>query len=296
MSNCDKLINQAINANCETPALITGLEDIAVLINRADIDFSGIDLSVVPHAPFASIPFLSGKSGFMVKQINDSFKGTKSEMQKSRFRNNFHNSFNFMVFDKLGQPVTGSTAVATVTVTGGANNYVVGDLLYLGDCTTGKGTLGNQAIVKVTALVGAAGTAISTVALVYGGSGYTAALMTTTTNSVLGTGATITVATLTTSVTPVATTSMINQLANGRFVVVYQNRTKNVLGDINYEIMGLYRGLKVSKLETDRYNEETNGAWIVEMDEEGVAEGPIPFASTTRALTDAAFNALCVMY
>ena len=296
MPNCDKLINQAINANCETPALITGIEDIAVIINRADIDFSGIDLSVVPHAPLASIPFLSGKSGFMVKQINDSFKGTKSEMQKSRFRNNFHNSFNFIVFDKLGQPVTGSTAVATVTVTGGANNYVVGDLIYLGDCTTGKGTLGNQAIVKVTGLVGVAGTAISTVALVYGGSGYTAALMTTTTNSVQGTGATITVATLTTSVTPVATTSMINQLANGRYVVVYQNRTKNVLGDINYEIMGLYRGLKVSKLEIDRYNEETNGAWIVEMDEEGVAEGPIPFASTTRALTDAAFSALCVMY
>ena len=293
MSNCDKYINQAINANCETPALITGLEDIAVLINRADIDFTGIDLSVVPHAPFASIPFLSGKSGYMIKQINDSFKGTKSEMQKSRFRNNFHNSFNFMVFDKLGQPVTGSTAVATFTVTGAGANYVVGDLLYLGDCTIGKGTLGNQAVLRIATLTGSG---VATATLLYGGSGYTAALMTTTTNSVLGAGATITVATLATSLTPVATTAMINQIANGRFVVVYQNRTKNVLGDINYEIMGLYRGLKCSKLEIDRYNEETSGAWIVEMDEEGVAEGPIPFASTTRALTDAAFNALCVMY
>jgi len=69
MPNCDKLINEAINAGCSTPALITGLEDIAVIINRDDIDFSGIDLSSIPHAPLASIPLKAGRTGFMVKQI-----------------------------------------------------------------------------------------------------------------------------------------------------------------------------------------------------------------------------------
>lgn len=193
MANCDKLITQGLNGSCGTPVLIAGLEDVAVIINRDDIDLSGVDFSSVPHGPM-TLTMKATKKGFKVSQLNDSFKGTMIELEKGRFRSKFKNKFSCVLFDKLG------------------------------------------------------------------------------------------------GVTP--TSKLISELSNGRFVVVYENKTKNTLGDINYEMMGLYKGLKVAKMTRDIYDEETDGAWLIDFEESGVPEPPITFYTTSLSATKAAFEAL----
>ena len=288
MPNCDKLINEAINAGCSTPALITGLEDIAVIINRDDIDFSGIDLSSIPHAPLASIPLKAGRTGFMVKQINDSFKGTKSELEKKRFRSNRKNTFAFVVFDDLGVAPGVNTSISTLTLGVGGIGYAVGDILKVVESG-----VTNYATIKVTAVSGGV---ITTWTYLSAGLGYTAGAKTTLALTGAGSGCTFTAATLKTSPTPYSTDALINQLDNGRFVVVYQKRTKNIAGDIEYKVMGLYRGLEAVKSTTDYYDEETNGATPYELVEEGAPEGPIAFYTTSKAATDSAFQSLAAIY
>ena len=193
MANCDKLITQGLNGSCGTPVLIAGLEDVAVIINRDDIDLSGVDFSTTPHGPM-TLTMKATKKGFKVTQLMDSFKGTMTELEKGRFRAKFKNKFACILFDKLG------------------------------------------------------------------------------------------------GVTP--TTQLLSQLSNGKFVIVYENKTKNTAGDINYEIMGLYRGMRVSKMTRDIYDEETDGAWLIEFEEVGTPEPPITFYATSLATTKAAFDAL----
>jgi hypothetical protein len=193
MANCDKLIAQGVNASCGTPVLIAGLEDDAIIINRDDIDFAAVDFSTVPHGPM-TLTMKTLKKGFKVKQLNDSFKGTGTELEKGRFKAKFKNKFSCVLFDKLG----GATPTA----------------------------------------------------------------------------------------------ALINQIANGRFVVVYENKTKNILGDINYEIMGLYKGLRAAAMKTDKYDEELEGAWTIELEESGVPEPPVTFWITSTSATKAAFEAL----
>lgn len=290
MASCDKYIVQAINANCSGVAQVSGLEDIAVIINRDDIDFSTIDFSQQPMAPLAAIPFKSAKKGFMIKQVNDSFKGTKSEFVKARFRNNRKNSFAFVVIDEQGVPVGGTTGIASLTLTSGGTGYAVGDIVAING-----GTSGNLALVKVTAITG--GGIISTFSYVRAGSGYsTGSGIATTAQTGTGSGFVVTIATLTAASVPKSTSDLINALDNGRFVVVFQRRTKNAAGDIEFKIMGLYRGLKVVKSEIDYYNEDTQGCPEYLLEEENVPEGPIPFAASSRAATYAAFQALCDMY
>lgn len=193
MANCDKLIAQGLNSNCGIPVLIAGLEDNAVIINRDDIDLSGVDFSSIPHAPM-TLTMKSLKKGFKVMQLNDSFKGTGTELEKGRYKAKFKNKFSCVLFDKLG----GATPTA----------------------------------------------------------------------------------------------ALISQIANGRFVVVYENKTKNILGDINYEIMGLYKGLRATAMKTDKYDEETEGAWVIELEESGVPEPPVTFWLTSLVATKAAFDSL----
>lgn len=289
MANCDKFINQAINVSCGTPVLISGLEDIAVLINRDDIDFSTIDMSSSPMAALAAIPFKSGKKGYMVKQIMDSFKGTKSELQKARFRATRKNTFAFVLFDDLGLPVSGTTGVSVIALTNGGTGYLLNDII-----TIGGGTIGNQARIKVT---GVAGTVVTTWSYVTAGSGYAVlAGVACPVSTGTGSGFVCAITTLTAATVPPATNVLMNQIDNGRFVAIYKKRTGNAAGDISYKIMGLHRGLKAAKGDIDYFDEETAGAVPYILEEENVPEAPLTFASTSKALTEAAFNALCDMY
>lgn len=66
--------------------------------------------------------------------------------------------------------------------------------------------------------------------------------------------------------------NIIDGLANGEFVVVFENRFKNMNkentpGDSTFQIMGYYQGLRASTLENNKYSEDTDGGWNVLLQE-----------------------------
>lgn len=90
---------------------------------------------------------------------------------------------------------------------------------------------------------------------------------------------------------------VIDGIANGRFVVVYENRYKNGIkavtpGDSTFEVMGWERGLKATKIESIKYDEDTAGAWVIELKEEGAPRPPLSFYSASAAATRSAFDSL----
>ena len=287
MADCNKIIAQAINASCQSVNLVAGLEDIAILFNRDDIDFSSLDLASVPHAPLTTIPLKAGKKGYMVKQIADSFKGTKSEFVKSRFRSKRKNIFAFVLFDDLGQPTAATTGIATLVLNSGGNGYAVGDILNIV-----QAGITNFATIKVTTVAAGVITAWS---YINAGSGYGTGASTTTAFTGTGSGCTFTSATLKAATLPQSSDALINQLDNGKFVALYQKKTKNASGDIEFKVAGLYNGLKTTKAPIDYFDEEMAGAVPYEM-EADEPEAPIAFYSTSRTVTLAAFNSLCDMY
>lgn len=65
---------------------------------------------------------------------------------------------------------------------------------------------------------------------------------------------------------------IIDGLANGEFVVIFENKFKNVNkegtpGDSTFQIMGWYQGLKATELSCDKYSEDTEGGWNVVLTE-----------------------------
>ena len=62
--------------------------------------------------------------------------------------------------------------------------------------------------------------------------------------------------------------NIVDPLANGEFVVIYENKFKNLQkvgtpGDSTFQIAGYYQGLKAETLENNKYSEDTEGGWNV---------------------------------
>lgn len=66
--------------------------------------------------------------------------------------------------------------------------------------------------------------------------------------------------------------NVIDNLANGKFVIVLENSYKGLnkdtnKGDAAFQIYGFNQGLVASAIENDKYSEDTNGGWLVTMQE-----------------------------
>lgn len=73
---------------------------------------------------------------------------------------------------------------------------------------------------------------------------------------------------------------IIDGLATGEFVVIYENKFKNLnkevnAGDSAFQIVGYYQGLKASTLENDKYSEDTEGGWNVVLTETKVPKSAL---------------------
>jgi hypothetical protein len=92
---------------------------------------------------------------------------------------------------------------------------------------------------------------------------------------------------------------VIDGLASGKFVVVFENKYKNLKasanpGDSTFQIMGLLQGLVAATLENDKYSDDTQGGWNVVLTETGVPEAATFFYDTSLAVTRGKFEALTV--
>ena len=195
MATCDALIGRDITPNCSNP-LVRGLEDSAIIINRDDIDFDSCTFDSTNKNQLKTLVMKTGKKGYTLKQLNESFAGTGSVMVKGTYKNRFDSNFNFLISDN--------------------DTQVKEDII---------------------------------------------------------------------------------DLANGSFLVVYENKHKNLSkastpGDSVFEVMGFDSGLKAESIEELKYDEETQGGWLISLKETGSGRPALSWFNTNIATTRAAFVAL----
>ncbi|NDW10130.1 hypothetical protein [Dysgonomonas sp. 520] len=90
---------------------------------------------------------------------------------------------------------------------------------------------------------------------------------------------------------------IIDSLANGEFVVVYENKYKGLQkstnkGDATYQIVGYYQGLKASTLENDKYSDDTEGGWNVVLTETKSPKSALFLYAGNAADSEKAFQSL----
>ena len=90
---------------------------------------------------------------------------------------------------------------------------------------------------------------------------------------------------------------VIDMLANGEFVVIFENKYKNVNkattpGDSTFQIMGYYQGLRATTLENNKYSDETEGGWNVVLQETKVPKSALFYYDTDIETTRTAINSL----
>ena len=91
--------------------------------------------------------------------------------------------------------------------------------------------------------------------------------------------------------------NIIDALANGEFVVVYENKFKNMHkastpGDSAFQVVGWYQGLKASTLENNKYSEDTEGGWNVVLQETKSPKSGLFLFNTDYDTTRTAFEKL----
>lgn len=67
---------------------------------------------------------------------------------------------------------------------------------------------------------------------------------------------------------PDVSKNIIDQLANGQFVFVLENKFAGSDGKNTFEIYGLEVGLTASALDDDKYSDDTEGGWLCTLQEE----------------------------
>lgn len=90
---------------------------------------------------------------------------------------------------------------------------------------------------------------------------------------------------------------IIDGLANGEYVVILENKAKNLLkeenpGDSAFQIYGYYQGLKAAEISNDKYSEETEGGWSVSLQETKVPKSALFYFKTDYETTKTAIDTL----
>lgn len=85
---------------------------------------------------------------------------------------------------------------------------------------------------------------------------------------------------------------VIDGLANGTFVLILKNRHKGTDGKAEYQVYGYYQGLKASALTNEKYSEDTDGGWLVTLQETGAPKSALFYFNTSSATTATQYQTL----
>lgn len=91
---------------------------------------------------------------------------------------------------------------------------------------------------------------------------------------------------------PDVCSNVIDQLANGRFVFIFENKYRGKDDKNTFEIYGLEQGLVASEISSDKYSEDTDGGWSVTLIEENAVSSGIFLFSESVTATRAAISSL----
>ena len=84
---------------------------------------------------------------------------------------------------------------------------------------------------------------------------------------------------------PEVVQNIINQLANGTFVVVLENKFAGRDGKNTFEVYGFEAGLSATALDDDKYSEDTDGGWLCTLQETGAPSAGIYLYNTSLSAT-----------
>lgn len=92
--------------------------------------------------------------------------------------------------------------------------------------------------------------------------------------------------------TPDVCGNVIDGLANGKFVVILRNLSKGSDGKAEYQVYGYAQVLKAATGENDKYSDDTEGGWLVTLEEESVPKSAYFFYDTSSEITAAKYQSL----
>lgn len=92
--------------------------------------------------------------------------------------------------------------------------------------------------------------------------------------------------------TPDVVANIIDGLANGKFVVILRNLSKGGDGKAEYQVFGFSQVLKASAGENDKYSDDTEGGWLITLEEESVPKAAYFFFDTSAETTAAKYQSL----
>lgn len=91
---------------------------------------------------------------------------------------------------------------------------------------------------------------------------------------------------------PDVSANIIDQLANGKFVFIFENKFQGEDGKNTFEIFGLEQGLTASEGSNDKYSEDTDGGWTVTLVEENAPTSGIFYFKTDPATSRSQLNSM----
>lgn len=86
--------------------------------------------------------------------------------------------------------------------------------------------------------------------------------------------------------------NIIDKLSNGTFVVILRNVQKGTNGDAEYQVYGYAQGLRASEGVNEKYSEDTDGGWLITLQEQRAPKSAMFFFNTDAATTATAYEAL----
>lgn len=96
---------------------------------------------------------------------------------------------------------------------------------------------------------------------------------------------------------PEVCSDIIDGLANGSYVVVLENKYKALQkeaspGNAAFQVYGYYQGLTATTLENDKYSEDTEGGWLVNLEETKCPKSALFYFKTDYDTTKTALETL----
>lgn len=92
---------------------------------------------------------------------------------------------------------------------------------------------------------------------------------------------------------PEVSQKLITKLANGSFVVILENKYQGADKKNTFEIYGLEQGLKMSEGTAEKYNDESEGGWLVSLRESNAPTAGVYFFNEDIDTTRKAIESLC---
>ena len=101
MALCDFLISADIQGyDCENP-MVKGAKSNGLLINRRDINLSGVTYDTTNPFKITALPLASGKTAYDIVQGGKTpFVGTQQEMQEGVYQNTITNTLQFVILNQ----------------------------------------------------------------------------------------------------------------------------------------------------------------------------------------------------